>query len=340
MSIRPRATLDDVARAAGVSPITVSRVINRPELVATTTRTRVEEAIDELDFRLDYAARALASRRSRLIGVLITGIAQHSHSKRSVAFNEAAREFGYEVVQASIPNADREQVVDATNVMLSQRAEAIVLIAADATGVEVVQGLKLPVPVIYAESGSAAGSTSVSIDQSLGARLAVRHLAELGHRRISHIAGPSWSLDASERRRGWQSELERLGLPLADAVDGDWSAESGFAAANTILDRDTDVTAIFVSSDQMALGALHALFERGMHVPTDMSIVGFDDIPGAAHFIPPLTTVRQDFMLLAAELLGAVIAELDGQHVESRVPSPPELVLRSSTAAVAFGTGS
>lgn len=330
--MKPRATLDDVARAAGVSPITVSRVINRPELVADATKARVQAAIQELGFRLDYAARALASRRSRLIALLTTGVAQHSHSKRTVAFNEAAREVGYEVVMTSIPNPDRDQIVSATNVMISQRAEGIVLIAADAESVQIVRGLDLPIPVVYAESGGSAGGESVAIDQSLGARLAVRHLAGLGHERIAHIAGPDWSLDATERRRGWESEVGVLSLPMIPPVVGDWTAESGYAGALAILDADQGVTGVFVSSDQMALGALHALHDRGLDVPADMSVVGFDDIPGAAHFIPPLTTVRQDFVLLAREVIGAVIAEVEGNHVADRERTPPELVLRSSTA--------
>ena len=326
-----RVTMSDVGKMAGVSHQTVSRVLNEPWRVSAETADKVHAAIDSLHFRTNTVAKALASRRSNTIGMVSTGIALHSHSKRMIAFNEAARAAGYQVSMASVETADPKSLLAALEVLVDQNVEGIVLIAADASSVETMQGVRLPVPLLYAESSGRSGPNNVSIDQFLGGRIATAHLADLGHREIVHLAGPEWSLDANERLRGWKAELESRGLPVRPPIQGDWTSDAGYRAAEQIL-ADPAVTAVFAASDQLALGLLHALTDRGIDVPGDLSIVGFDDQPDAAHYHPPLTTMRQDFEQLGRQLMTALVGKLEGDELPPLPLQEPQLVVRSSTA--------
>jgi DNA-binding LacI/PurR family transcriptional regulator len=323
------ANITDVARLAGVSHQTVSRVINNENTVRPVTRERVEKAMVELKYRPSMVARALVTRRTRTIGLISTGNPLYGPSSTALGFNEAARDAGYQVTTASMSNADPKGLLDAVDVLLSQSVEALVLIAADFTAIDAMLDLEIDIPLVTAESTGRAGLHSISIDQFRGAELATAHLADLGHRHILHLAGPPGSLDATERERGWRAELTRRGLPTSSAVLGDWSPESGFAAADALL-AHLGATAIFSANDQMALGLLHALNNRGLSVPDDLSLVGFDDIPEAAHFLPPLTTIRQDFGELGRQILDAVLEALRGEEFGEPLRTEPQLVVRSS----------
>jgi DNA-binding LacI/PurR family transcriptional regulator len=327
-----RVTMSDVGKLAGVSHQTVSRVLNEPWRVSAETASRVHAAIESLHFRTNTMARALASRRSNTIGMVSTGIALHSHSKRMMAFNEAARAAGYQVSMASVETGDPTSLLAALEVLVDQNVEGIVLIAADAGSVETMKGVQLPVPLLYAESSGQSGPHNVSIDQFLGGRIATAHLADLGHTKIVHLAGPEWSLDANERLRGWKAELESRGLPVIPPIQGDWTADTGYSAAEQIL-SDSATTAVFAASDQLALGLLHALADRGIAVPDDLSVIGFDDQPDAAHYQPPLTTMRQDFDQLGKQLMTALVGKLEGDDLPPLPLQEPQLVIRSSTAA-------
>jgi DNA-binding LacI/PurR family transcriptional regulator len=162
--------------------------------------------------------------------------------------------------------------------------------------------------------------------------MAAGYLAELGHRDIAHLAGPTWSLDANERRRGWRTELERRGLPVRKPLFGDWTSESGYEIGLQLAETE-DFTAVFAANDQMALGLLHAFSDSGIRVPADMSVVGFDDVAEAAHFIPPLTTVRQDFIELGRQILAVLLALIEGAEVGESMHAEPELIVRMSTGA-------
>jgi DNA-binding LacI/PurR family transcriptional regulator len=321
----------DVGKIAGVSHQTVSRVLNEPWRVSAETSDKVHAAIDELHFRTNTMARALASRRSNIIGMVSTGIALHSHSKRMIAFNEAARAAGYQVSMASVDTGNAKSLLAAVDALVDQNVEGIVLIAADASSVETMRGVELPVPLLYAESSGRSGPNNVSIDQFLGGRMATAHLADLGHREIAHLAGPGWSLDANERVRGWRAELESRGLTVREPVQGDWTPGSGYRAADAIL-ADPEVTAVFAASDQLALGLLHALSDRGIDVPKRVSVIGFDDQPDAAHYQPPLTTIRQDFDQLGRQLMTALVGKLGGDELPPLPLQEPQLIVRKSTA--------
>lgn len=325
------ATIFDVARLAGVSHQTVSRVLNDLPNVRPSTKLRVEDAIKQLRYRPSTAARALVTKRSRTIGLVTTGAPDFGPSSTVIGFNEAAREARYAVSMASMLDSDPESVRAAVDLLLRQNVEALVLIASRRGALESIRGIELGVPLIAVESSGRGGFHSVSIDQYRGARAAVAHLISLGHREILHLAGPSDSMDAIERVRAWRDTMAEHDLEAREPAVGDWSPASGYRYGLT-LTPPLDFTAIFVGNDQMSLGVIRALARNGVRVPQDVSIIGFDDLPEAAFFSPPLTTMRQDFSELGREIMAGLLEVLKDEDAHKHTKSVPELVVRESTA--------
>lgn len=342
------ATIFDVARLAGVSHQTVSRVLNDLPNVRPATRQRVEQAITQLRYTPSQAARSLVTRRSRTIGLITTGGPDYGPSSTALGFNEAARDARYAVSMASMLESDPASLRQAVDLLLRQNVEAIVLIAAHRGALDAVRGIELGVPLVAVESTHRDGFHRVSIDQYQGARILVDHLVGLGHRRIAHLAGPADSVDALERVRGWRDALSEHGLVAREPLVGDWTPASGFRLGRELVadlgvgDDDDGrsggrvgglFTAVFAANDQMALGVIHALSERGLRVPDDVSVVGFDDIPEAEHFAPPLTTMRQDFPELGRTIMSTLLEVLSDADSVGVVRSVPQLIVRESTAA-------
>ncbi len=331
---RGRANIFDVARLAGVSHQTVSRVINNMTNVRPATRARVEQAIAQLQYSPSPAARALVTRRTRTIGLVTPGISDYGPTSIAMAFNFAARAARYNVDTVSTPPDDPKATRAVIDGLLRQRVDAIVLVVVDVGVLELVRGLDLSIPVVVAASTARRSSLIVSIDQYRGARAAVRHLAELGHTRILHVAGPANAPDALERVRGWRDELAAHRLETVPPVHGDWSAASGHRLGSE-LDVRPDM-AVFVGNDQMSIGLFSALRERGLRVPEDISVIGFDDVPEAGYLFPPLTTVRQDFEMLGELIMQKVLIAVEEESaVTEDTPIPTHLVVRQSTRAVA-----
>jgi DNA-binding LacI/PurR family transcriptional regulator len=328
------ANIFDVARLAGVSHQTVSRVLNDLPNVRPATRARVEQAIAQLRYSPSPAARALVTRRTRTIGLVAPGVSDYGPTSVATAFNFAARAERYSVETVSALDPDPAAVRSVIESLLRQRVDAIVLIVVDVGVLEVVRGLDLSIPVVAAAATARRSPLIVSIDQYRGARSAVRHLAELGHTRILHVAGPQRAPDALERIRGWRDELASHRLEVVEPRHGDWSAASGYR-----LGTDLDIapgTAVFASNDHMSIGLLSALRERGLRVPEDISVVGFDDVPEAGYLYPALTTVRQDFASLGELMMQKVlIAVEEPDSVTEDTPLPTHLIVRSSTRAQA-----
>jgi DNA-binding LacI/PurR family transcriptional regulator len=334
---QPRAAnIFDVARLAGVSHQTVSRVINGLPNVRPATKERVEKAIAQLRYSPSPAARALVTRRTRTLGLIAPAVASHGPTSIGMHFTIAARAARYSVDTISTAPDDPAAVRAAVETLLRQRVDAIVVVVADSSVLEVVRGLDLGVPLVAAASTPRRSPHLVSIDQYRGARSAVRHLVELGHQHILHIAGPRSAPDAAERLRGWRDELAEHRLAAVDPMHGDWSAASGYRIG---MDLDLAVdSAIFVGNDQMAIGVLSALRERGLGVPEAVSIVAFDDLPEAGYLFPPLTTVRQDFEALGKMIMQKVLVSLeDHEDLALDTPLPTELVVRRSTRALDGG---
>jgi DNA-binding LacI/PurR family transcriptional regulator len=181
--------------------------------------------------------------------------------------------------------------------------------------------------------GTRAAVTSVAIDNEAGAGAATEYLLSLGHRTVYHVAGPSSCLDAVERVDGWRKALREAGAPEPPALAGDWSSASGYALGCRLA-TDPDLTAIFCGNDTMALGVIRALVERGFRVPGDVSVVGFDDVPEAGYYLPPLTTVRQDFGEVGRQALSALVDRMSGAIPPGpRIRVAPELIVRASAAS-------
>jgi DNA-binding LacI/PurR family transcriptional regulator len=323
----------DVARLAGVSHQTVSRVVNGQDNLRPETRERVEQAIRQLGYRPNSAARALVTKRSATIGVIGSKSGYWGPSTVHRTIQAAGKQAGYFVSSVNLQSLARAELSDAINHLRDQRVEGIVLIAAHDEAVELANAQEVHgLPVVVVEGDQAKARWAVGVDQVAGAELAVRHLVDLGHTAIVHLAGPPGWAEARGRFQGWQRGMYAAGLRPTSPVVGDWSAASGYAAGLAIAAQH-DATAVVCANDQMALGLLRALSEAGRRVPDDVSVVGFDDIPEAAYLIPPLTTVRQDFAAVgrrAIEILQAAIRPEAGAVPDHLIR--PELVVRASTA--------
>jgi DNA-binding LacI/PurR family transcriptional regulator len=330
-----RATLEDVARAAGVSYQTVSRVINEHPNVADATRARVREAIQELRYRPNRSARSLATNRSNTIGIVGFDTRYYGPSQMLVNIESVLKRAGYALAFTSIGDGTFPAIRRAVSDLAGYDRDGVVMIAPLAgADVEGISGLLDGTPSVMIDVGPGPHVHSVAIDQAYGTRLAVRHLLDLGHRRVCEISGPLRWNDARARHDTLRATLEAAGVVPGPSVEGDWSAASGFAAATRLLADGASFSALVVGNDQMALGAIRALRDAGRRVPHDVSVVGYDDVPEAAYFDPPLTTVRQDFEALAlqcAEYLTTLMAA-PNTPPHHRILSPT-LVVRSSTAA-------
>lgn len=323
----------DVARLAGVSYQTVSRVLNDSPSIRETTKQRVLDVIQEVGYRPNQAARALVNRRSRTIGVLSSQSAHYGPTTSINAIEVAAREAGYRLSITSTASGDYSSIKSALDYLLSQSIEALVVIAPQARVFDALRDLSITVPFVTLESTGENLGHSLSVDQVHGARLATRHLIELGHTEIIHISGPQDWIEADARMKGYLQELGEAELRTRAPILGDWTASFGYYAGLEML-RFRDFSAVFCGNDQMALGFMHACREMGLDVPGDISIVGFDDIPEAAHFYPPLTTVRQNFVEIGRRAIAILLDELRGEHEVNHEQIAPELIVRASTGRV------
>ena len=324
-------SMAQVAERAGVSHQTVSRVLNDASLVKEETRLRVLSAIEELGYRRNFAARLLATNRSRRIGMISAHLSLYGPSMIATAVQEAGQEAGYDVSLVGLSVLSPEALQGAVDRLSDQAVEAIVVAVAHPEAVEVTRALKLRLPLVMVQGVTAGDPLSAGIDQEAGALLATGHLLDLGHRSVAHVSGPPGWVETAQRREGWRAAHEQRGLPPGPEVTGDWSPESGHRAGLELADR-ADVSAVFAGNDSMALGLLHALHERGRRVPDDISVVGFDDVPEAPFYWPALTTVTQDFAELGRRALALALAAAQGEPDPSVDLIAPVLEVRASTA--------
>jgi DNA-binding LacI/PurR family transcriptional regulator len=331
--MRQSPNMHDVAAAAGVSHQTVSRVLNDQPHVRQETRERVLSAIAELQYRPNAAARTLVTSRSRTIGVLTPAVPQHGPTRSVLAIERAARQYGYRpLVTATAVN--RGASIEALRFLLDQAIEGLVVIAPSQHILTAIADLDLSLPVVVLQASGQEVGTGVGVDQRKGAHLAVSHLLELGHTRIQHVAGPAEYFEARARADACLETLLAAGAAALPVIPGDWTAESGYRAAG-LLDRRT--TAVFCANDETAIGLIRGLSERGIRVPGDVSIVGFDDLPESAYLVPSLTTVSQDLELVGREAVLTLTSRLDGTAHET-TPVEPVLKVRESTRRIGAAT--
>jgi len=325
-----RPSMADVAKAAGVSPQTVSRVSNGERYVTDGKRDRVLAAMRELGYRPNSAARAMKRGAFNTIGVVFHSLHPVGSHRTLEAISEAAAVEGYVTTLLPLEAATR-RATDGAFTRLGEMTvdAAIAIIPSHFVGDSSLQ-LPIGVPTVVLGPPLVPGAASVDFDNAMGAAAAVRHLVDLGHTAIDHIAGPPGSFSAEARREVWQAVLERNGLAVREPVRGDWSPDSGYRAARELLARGARPTALFVANDQMALGAFRALLEAGLRIPEDVSVVGFDDIDEAVAFPTPLTTVAQDWDELGRNALRVALDMLEGGAAET-LSIPTRLVVRRST---------
>ena len=323
----------DVARLAGVSQKTVSRVLNGERYVSDEVRRRVLEAAEELGYRLNNAARALASGRTRSIGVVTLGTALYGPASLLIGIERAARDAGYALRVVNTLEGDPGGVVGAVESLLDQGVDGIVVSEPIDEGAV---SLSVDVPVLVLGAPAPFGGPRVvaaGVGAELLARAATEHLLDLGHATVHHLAGPQRWFAARDRLDGWRAALAARGREQPPVIEGDWSAASGYEAGRELA-QDGGLTAVFAANDDMAIGLIRALADAGLRVPDDVSVVGFDDIPVSAYVTPPLTTVRQPFDAVAHEGLRLLVQAIEKPDVELPPANDPpvELVLRSSTA--------
>jgi len=332
MSTLKRPGIEDVAQAAGVSHQTVSRVLNGSPSVLSETRARVLAAIATLGYRPNAAARALASRRSGVIGVLAMESTLYGPASTLYAIERAARQAGYFVSVAVVDSNSINGISSALDRLTLQGVEGVVAIVPLTGTAEVLGAVAADIPVVVTQSDDGTDRRAVAVDQVGGAELATAHLLAQGAPSVWHVAGPEGWLEADRRIEGWRQTLTSHGAVIPELLRGDWTPESGFLQGQFLAERQ-DVRAVFVANDHMALGLLRAFNERGVRVPDDVLVAGFDDIPEAAYFTPPLTTIRQDFLAVGQHAIELLLDEMtDSPSKQEKVVVAPALIPRQSTS--------
>ncbi|GAB3205041.1 LacI family DNA-binding transcriptional regulator [Marinactinospora thermotolerans] len=334
----------DVARLAGVSHQTVSRVLNGHPNVRPETQARVQAAIEQLGYHRNSSARALVTRRTNVLGVVTFDTTLYGPASTLSGIERAAREAGYFVSIVTLTDISRASVREALDYLAEQSVEGCIVIAPQRAAVESLTDVSVARPLVAVEGGRAPGLPVVCVDQVGGARAVTEHLLGLGHRTVHHVAGPMEWLEAEGRVQGWREALEAAGAPIPEPLRGDWSPRSGYEIGLRLAE-DPRITAVFVANDQMALGVLRALGEAGIRIPEEVSVAGFDDVPEAEFFTPPLTTVWQNFSDVGRRSIRLLVDQIDRRarkgsagatetEEDLRDVVPARLVVRASTAPV------
>ncbi|WP_394277012.1 LacI family DNA-binding transcriptional regulator [Luteococcus sp.] len=337
MAARPKPSIRDVARAAGVSAQTVSRVANGHPSVRPATRERVEQAMTETGYVPNRAARVLRTGSSRTIGVMSHRFERTGENLTLGAVVEAAEQHSFSVTLTTLPDASHTDWARTRQRLELQGLDGLVVLRHEAATED---SLLLPdgLPVAVSDSRLVGAHPAVVTDQTEGTRAMVQHLLGLGHRTVHHVGGPEDSEPAQQRAEAWRRTLEEAGAPVPEVAQGDWTAASGLEAGRRLA-ADPSATAVFCANDEMAFGVMRAFTEAGLRIPQDRSVAGFDDVGLAAYAPTPLSTIRQDFRRIGQELVALVMRQLDGARPEEleRVVVPTELVLRQSTGTPETG---
>jgi DNA-binding LacI/PurR family transcriptional regulator len=320
-----------VARAAGVSHATVTRLLKGFAGIRPETRERVHEAIRELGYRPNLTARSLTTGRSHRIAALTHEITQVGPNKILEGANMAARDAGYLLDVITLDVHDSAAIRESIDLALQLDIAGVLALASTDEVTKAVETATFRVPLYLATGQDRMPAESPPAANGLLPLL--RHLSDLGHRDVVHIAGPPGWVGARNRTREYEAAVVELGLNSRGIIHGDWSARSGYEAIASLPD-ELPATAFVAANDQTALGAMLALSERGHNVPDDVSVTGVDDTPEAAYFSPPLTTLRLDFAAQGRDAVQQLLARIDGVALPVQQPRLPELIVRRSTGPV------
>jgi LacI family transcriptional regulator len=335
-------TISQVAKEAGVSSQTVSRVVNNRQEITSETRQHVQEVINRLGYQPNAIARSLIQRRSHTLGVVTSGLEYFGPSHLLIGVEQGANQAGLSILLNLIHQPETRDIGAIVNGLISRQVEGIIWAVPEIGDNRSWFRENLPqlaIPVVFLSTQPRENLNVVEIDNRQGAYIATRHLLERGYRKIGHIAGPLTWWAASERRCGWQDALTAAGVPFGDdqVVEGNWSAESGEIGLHDLLAKFPDVQAVFACNDQMALGLMQAARSLGKRIPEDLAVVGFDDIPESAFYYPPLTTIRQGLYELGHVAVQTFMKLRQADQRDESMPTAhtvllkPQLVIREST---------
>ncbi len=342
MRASKRVTIRDVAAAAGVSHQTVSRVLNDRPDVAEETRDRIWQIIEELNYQPSAIARSLTRQRSLTLGIVTAGLKYVGPSRTLNGITRQAEDLGYSLLLKQLPDFLTNNVRPLLSSLLERRVDGVIWAVPEvgdnrAWLEDQLHGLS--VPVVFLTMRARSGVSIVAIDNYTGGRLAAEHLLEHGHQNIGHISGPMDWWEAQQRKAGWRDALLAAGVAEADlhAEEGTWSSASGAQAIDRLLASYPEMDAVFVANDQMALGVLQTACRRGIRVPEDLAVVGFDGLSDAAHYWPPLTTVHQDLRNLGCTAVRELVRAIQVPSQEQpALPAVsiflcPQLIVRDSS---------
>lgn len=322
--------ISDVARRAGVSVPTVSRVLNGAAYVSDEKRSRVMQAIQELDFRPSAAARALVARQPKLIAVIAGNTSRYGYAETIRGIEERARAAGYTVTITVVESADDETIDTAVSLVLEQPIAGLVVLKFDPPGVAALHRLPKSIPTVSISGVRESGVPQAVLAEADAAEEVVGYLLELGHATVQHVRVPP-SRKEDGRTTGWKRALVAHGAPVPTPIDATWEPESGREIGRALAE-DPAVTAVFCGNDEIAMGVIRGLVESGKRVPDDVSVVGFDDHPLARMWTPPLTTVDQDFVGLGSRAYDLLEGVMAGGRVRKFSSERPTVVIRESTA--------
>lgn len=336
-----RVTIRDVAQQAGVSIQTVSRVLNGHPDVSDATRARVQRTIAELHYQPSAIARSLITRSSGVIGVVASGFQFFGPAHLLAGIERQATELGWQLMLQVADPTTPDEYDRIAAALIAQHVEGVIWAYPELSS-ERERAFRAQVethaPIVFLSMEAGPGDAVLSIDNRLGARLAVEHLIERGRQHIGIITGPLNLWSARQRKLGWQDGLTSAGLShtAQQIVEGNWSAESGCRGLRQLIEQYPKLDAVFASNDQMALGVLYAAHQLGLRVPGDISVVGFDNIPESACFVPPLTTIHHDLFALGQLAVREMHRVIQSRRAgKPATVSPlmlrPHLVLRESS---------
>jgi DNA-binding LacI/PurR family transcriptional regulator len=337
-----RSTIKEVASAAGVSTQTVSRVINERPDVSLETRERVQKVIEQLSYRPSALARSLIQRRSYTLGVVTAGLRYIGPSRTLSGITSAAEEKGYSLILKELSQFNATDITPIFQALHDRHVDGIIWavpeVSENRNWIDH-QSYENRIPTVYLTMEPRQDIPVVSIDNYLGGRMAVNHLLEQGYKHIAHVTGPLDWWEARQRLLAWKDTVGEHGLETRDTnyAEGNWSSASGFQAIEKLFDQYPEMDSVFVANDQMALAVIQFACQKGLRMPEDLGIVGFDDIPESAFFCPSLTTVQQDQYAVGRVAVEETIKMIESDRYGAETIEPksvtlaPTLVVRQSS---------
>jgi DNA-binding LacI/PurR family transcriptional regulator len=336
-----RSTIKEVASAAGVSTQTVSRVINDRPDVSSETRKRVQDVIGKLSYQPSSLARSLINQRSLTLGVVTAGLRYIGSSRTLSGIAAAAEEAGYSLLLKELSSFATNDIAPIFQALLSRQVDGILWVVPEIgdNHLWIKERIEnIPVPVLFLAMQPRDGISSVATDNFQGAVMAIQHLLNCDRRKIGHISGPLSWWEAAERKRGWSETLDSVGFDASEqrCAEGNWSSASGEQAFTQLLESFPDMDAVFVANDQMALSVLREALCRGIRIPEQLAVIGFDNIPESAYFYPSLTTIHQDLQLLGGQAVQNIVEMIQARQGNQSVSAQsrfiqPTLVARESS---------